>query len=119
MDLADLSSLSKYNYTYKWLLNVIDIFSRYAWSEPLKDEAATSITAALKSLFQNRKPISIQSDKCTEFVNVTVQQYLKRQGVSFHTTHTPDIKGAIMERFQSPGCISISPRISHTVTWKL
>jgi len=59
MDLADLSSLSKYNDKYKYLLNVIDIFSRYAWSVPLKDKTGTSITTALKSLFQNRKPITI------------------------------------------------------------
>jgi hypothetical protein len=38
MDLADLSSLSKYNEKYSYLLNVIDIFSRYAWSVPLKDK---------------------------------------------------------------------------------
>jgi len=100
MDLAYLSSLSKYNDKYKYVLNLIDIFSRHAWSVPLKDKPATSITAALKSLFQNRKPIHIQSDKGTEFVNPTVQQYLKRQGVSFHTTHNPDIKGAIVEDFQ-------------------
>jgi transposase InsO family protein len=66
---------------------------------PLKDKTVTSITTALKSLFQNRKPITIQSDKGTEFVNSTAQQYLKRQGVSFHTTHNPDIKGAIIVRF--------------------
>jgi transposase InsO family protein len=59
----------------------------------------SSITLALKSLFQDRKPITIQSDKGTEFVNVTVQQYLKRQGVNFHTNHNPDIKGAVIERF--------------------
>ena len=99
MDLADLSSLSIYNDKYKYLLNVIDIFSRYAWSVPLQDKTGTSITTALKSLFKNRKPITIQSDKGTEFVNSSVQQYLKRQGVSFHTTHNPDIKGAIIERF--------------------
>ena len=100
MDLADVSSLLKYNVKYKYLLNVIEIFSRYACSVPLKNKTAISITAALKLLFQNRKPISIQSDKGTEFVNATVQQYLKRQGVSFHTTHNPHIKGAIVERFQ-------------------
>jgi len=100
MDLADLSSLSKYNDRYKYLLNIIDRFSRYACSVPLKDKTATSITAALKSLFQNRKSISIHSDKSTEFLNTTVQQYLKRQGVSFHTTRNPVIKGAIVERFQ-------------------
>jgi len=89
--------LSKYK--YKYLLKVIDIFSRYAWSVPLKDKTGTSITSALKSLFQNRKPITIQSDKGTEFVNVTVQQYLNRQGVYFHTTQNPETKGAVIERF--------------------
>ena len=64
-----------------------------------KDKTGNSITAALKSLFQDTKPITIQSDKGTEFVNVTVEQYLKRQGVNFHTTHNPDIKGAIIQRF--------------------
>ena len=54
MDLANLSSLSKYNDKYKYLLNVIDIFSRYAWSVPLKGKTGTSITSALKSLFKNR-----------------------------------------------------------------
>ena len=98
MDLAYLSSLSKYD-KYKYLLNVIHIFSRYVWSVPVKDKTGTSITTALKSLFQNRKPITIQSDKGTELVNSSVQQYLKRQGVSFHTTHNPDIQGAIIERF--------------------
>ena len=99
VDLADLSYLSKYNDKYKYLLNVIDIFSRYAWSVPLKDKTGKSIAAALTTLFQNRKPTTIQSDKGTEFVNATVQQYLKRQGVDFHTTHNPDIKGAVIERF--------------------
>ena len=48
MDLADLSSLSKHNNKFKYLLNVIDIFSLYAWSVPLKDKTGTSITIALK-----------------------------------------------------------------------
>jgi hypothetical protein len=99
MDLADLSSLSKKKKKYRYLLNVIDIFSRYAWSVPLKDKTGTSIKAALNYLFRDRKPITIQSDKGTEFVNTTVRRYLKSQDVNFHTTHNPDIKGAIIERF--------------------
>jgi len=50
------------------------MFSRYAWSVPLKDKTGNSITSALKSLFQDRKPSTIQSDNGTEFDNVTVQQ---------------------------------------------
>jgi transposase InsO family protein len=99
MDVADLSPLSKYNDKYKYLLHIIDIFSRYAWSVPLRGKTATSITTALKSLFQNRKPIPVQSHSGTEFVNAIVQQYLKRQGVNFHTTHNPDVRGAIIEGF--------------------
>ena len=38
MDLADISSLTKYKDRYKYLLNIIDIFSRYAWSFLLKDK---------------------------------------------------------------------------------
>lgn len=98
MDLADLRSFSKYHNKYNYLLNVIDIYSCHACSVPLKDKTANSITSAWNSLFQNRKPIKIQSEKGTEFVKATVQQYLKRQGVSFHTTHNPDIKDVFVER---------------------
>jgi hypothetical protein len=41
----------------------------------------------------------MQSDKGTEFVNATVQQYLKRHVVDFHTTHNLDMKGGVIERF--------------------
>lgn len=99
MDLADLSSLSRYNSGHKYLLTVIDVFSRYGWSLPLKNKTGASVTSALKTLFKNRQPLTLQSDKGTEFVNATVQKYLKNQGISFHTTHNPDIKAAIIERF--------------------
>jgi hypothetical protein len=62
---------------------------------PFKDKTGKSIAAALTTLFQNRKPITIQTDKGTKFVNATVQQYFKTQGFDFHTTHNPDIKGLL------------------------
>ena len=83
MDLVDLSFLAKYYDRYKYLLNIIDIFSRHVWSVPLKEKIATSVISALKSSFQNRKPINIQSDKGTEFAYATAQQYLKRHGEIF------------------------------------
>ena len=36
MDLVDIQTLAKYNKGYKYLLIVIDVFSKYAWVEPLK-----------------------------------------------------------------------------------
>jgi transposase InsO family protein len=63
MELADLSSISKHNNKYKYLLNVIDMFSRCAWSVQLKVKSATSVFRALKALFLIRKPITQQSHK--------------------------------------------------------
>jgi len=59
-----------------------DIFARYAWSFPLKDKIGTSITA-LKYLFRDRKPITIQSDKDTEFVNTMSNRTLNVRTLIF------------------------------------
>jgi hypothetical protein len=75
------------------------MFSRFAWSIPFKDKTGSSVTAASKSLFRHRKPITLQSDKGTQFVNTIVQRYLKSQGVGYHTTHNPDIKAAIIGKY--------------------
>ena len=37
-DLADMQLLSKFNKGFRFLLCVIDIFSKYAWVIPLKDK---------------------------------------------------------------------------------
>ena len=37
VDLADMQSLSKYNKTIKYVLCAIDLFSKYAWVDPIKD----------------------------------------------------------------------------------
>ena len=37
-DLADMQLISKYNSKFRFLLCVIDIFSKYAWAAALKDK---------------------------------------------------------------------------------
>ena len=51
-DLIDKSSLSKYNNNYKFILKVIDIFTKYAWVIPLKNKSGLSITYILKQSYQ-------------------------------------------------------------------
>ena len=41
-DLADLESIGKFNKGFRFLLCFIDIFSKYAWVVPLKDEKGVS-----------------------------------------------------------------------------
>ena len=60
-DLADTQLLSKYNKGIRFLLCVIDIFSKYAWVVPLKDKKGISIVKAFQSILKqsNRKPNKI------------------------------------------------------------
>ena len=73
VDLADMQLLSKYNKGIRFLLCVIDIFSKYAWVVPLKDKKGISIVKAFQSILKqsnsSRKPNKIWVDKGSEFYN--------------------------------------------------
>ena len=60
-DLADGQLISKFNKGFRFLLCVIDIFSKYAWVVPLKDKKGVSIVSASQSILidSNRKPNKI------------------------------------------------------------
>ena len=51
-DLADMQLLSKYNKGIRFLLFIIDIFSKYAWVVPLKDKKGVSIATAVQSILK-------------------------------------------------------------------
>ena len=75
-DLIDVSRLSRHNRGTKFLLTCIDVFSKKAWVEPLKDKTATSLLNAFESI-QHSLPKKLQTDKGTEFLNRKLQQWLK------------------------------------------
>ena len=63
-DLADMQLISKFNKGFRFLLCVIDIFSKYAWVFPLKDKKGVSIAYAFQKIlnYSNRKPNKIRVD---------------------------------------------------------
>ena len=71
VDLADMELLSKFNKGFRFLLCVIDIFSKYAWVIPLKDKKGISIVNAFQIILKesNRKPNKIWVDKGSKFYN--------------------------------------------------
>ena len=70
-DLADMQSINKFNKGFRYLLCVIDIFSKYAWVVPLKDKNGVSIVNEFQSILKksNKKPNKIWVDKGSEFYN--------------------------------------------------
>ena len=100
VDLADMQLLSKFNKGFRFLLCVIDIFSKYAWVIPLKDKKGISIVNAFQIIFKksNRKPNKIWVDKGSEFYNNSFKKWLKDNDIEMYSTNNEG-KSVIAERF--------------------
>ena len=63
--------ISRFNKGFKFLVCVINVFSKYAWIAPLKDKKGITITNAFKIILKesNRKPKKIWFGKGSEFYN--------------------------------------------------
>ena len=100
VDLADMQLLSKYNKGIRFLLCVIDIFSKYAWVAPLKDKKGISIVKAFQSILKqsNRKPNKIWIDKGSGFCNAYFKEWLRDNNIVMYSTHNEG-KSVVAERF--------------------
>ena len=99
-DLADMQLLSRYNKGIRFLLCVIDIFSKYAWVVPLKDRKGISIVKAFQSILKqsNRKPNKIWVDKGSEFYNASFKIWVQDNDIVMYSTHNEG-KSVVAESF--------------------
>ena len=66
-DVVETQQFSKWNKGYRYLLMVIDVFSKYGWIVPLKDKKGESVAEAFKTIFkEGRKPQYLWVDKGKE-----------------------------------------------------
>ena len=99
VDLADMQSLGKYNKGIKYLLCAINIFSKYAWVVPLKDERGNSIVNAFREIIsKGRKPNKIWADQGGEFYNKLFKRFLKINDIKMYSTYNEG-KSVVTERF--------------------
>ena len=101
---ADLDTskekLSEENKGYKYLLNVINVFSKYAYSIPFKSKSSDFIIEAFNKLFKfdNRKPNKLWTDRGSEFVNHKFKNFLKsHKNKLYHTFN--EGKVVVVQRF--------------------
>ena len=100
VDLADMKLLSKFNKRFRFLLCVIDIFSKYAWVIPLKDKKGISIVNAFQKLLlnSNRKPNKIWVNKGSEFYNNSFKKWLHDNDIMMYSTNNEG-KSVAAQRF--------------------
>ena len=99
-DLADMQLLSKFNKGFRFLLCVIDIFSKYAWAIPLKDKKAISIANGFQKILHDskRKPSKIWVDRGSEFYNNSFKKWLQDNDTVMYSTNNEE-KSVVAERF--------------------
>lgn len=98
-DLLDVQSHSRDNEGYRFILTVIDIFSKKAWAIPLKTKGGEVVARALDEIFSSDAPLYLQTDKGKEFYNVHVAAVLKEYNTIHFSTENDNIKASIVERF--------------------
>ena len=92
-DLADLVGLQRDNNGNRYILTVIDVFSKYAWFVPVKNKDGKSIRDAFKLVLTSanpRKPEQLQTDKGKELVNCEFTGLMTTNGI--HSLHPKMIK---------------------------
>ena len=92
-DLVDMQAFFKFNRGVKYLLAVIDVFSKYGWLIPLKDKTEKSVASVLKTIFKERKPEKMWVDKGKEFYNKDV-----KDSIELYSTENEE-KSSVVERW--------------------
>ena len=97
-DLMDMTQLSVYNDNINYVLVVIDDFSRYVWTKPLKSKNGREVAKAFKDIFQDGfKTLKLRFDAGGEYTNQVVQKLFADRGIKHFTTFN-ETKANIAER---------------------
>ena len=109
---ADLTFLTKYkkqNSNYHILLNLVNVNTKYAYAEALKNKTAESVLNALETIrlqaLNDGRPITVlQTDNGSEFNNNTIVQWMHKYGITSRYCQKGDKK-----------CLGVAERFNRTI----
>ena len=93
IDMQAMQAFSKDNNGIKYLLTVIDLFSKFVWIVPLKLKTGQEVANAFSTILRERRPSKTWVDKGREYYN----KYVQNQ-VDLYSTENEE-KSCVMERF--------------------
>lgn len=97
-DLAEFIPYAKTNRGYKYILIVINCFSKYLWTAPLKNKTGVEIVNAMtKILRSSTPPKNLQSDMGKEYYNASFKNLMKKYNINHYSTFST-VKAAMAER---------------------
>lgn len=99
-DLVEMIPYAKINNGMKYILVVVNIFSKKAYARPLKYKNGAEVTLAMKSILDSIKHSirNLHVDQGKEFYNEQMKRMLQLRNINLYSTFSVK-KAAIVERF--------------------
>ena len=98
-DLVEMQPYSRENQGHRYMLTVIDVFSKFAWAVPVKQKTGKDVSLAMKSILrQGQVPKNLQTDQGKEFYNSIFYDLMKKYKINLYSTYS-NLKASICERF--------------------
>ena len=97
-DLVDMTPFFRPIKGYKYLLAVIDVYSKYGWIVPLKTKTGKEVAQAFRKLFHNGHPSRLWTDKGTAFYNRQLKDVLEANDVMLYFTENEE-KSSVVEQW--------------------
>lgn len=98
-DLVDMQAYTSENAGYKYIITIIDGFSKFAWALPLKSKKQENVIDAFRHVFEQRRPENVSSDAGSEFNNKYFRSFLDKFGINYYVMRDNRTKCPIVERF--------------------
>ena len=101
LDILDLKDYGpENNRNYRYVLVIIDNFSEFGWTIPLKNKNAQTIKDSFEKILisSKRRPNLIKSDRGKEFYNNIFQDFLNKNNIELYSRNT-SLGAVFAERF--------------------
>lgn len=91
-DLAEMQQYAKTNRGYKFILVVIDCFSKYLWTRPVKSKSGSDVAAAMGDILRSKTPNHdtpkhIHTDLGKEFYNKQYKALMEKHSINHYSTY--------------------------------
>ena len=93
-----MSKYSRINKGYKYIFTNIDIFSKFAWSFPLKTKTIKEIKSCFQKILKERKPSYIWSDQESVSFSKEMLKFFEDHNIKIYYTNS-NLKAVVIERF--------------------
>lgn len=97
-DLVEMQPYASINRGYRYIMTMINCFTKFAFAVPLKNKSAESVVNALRPILTRHKMNNFQTDDGREWFNSKVKTLITKHHINHYSTYS-DKKAQIVERF--------------------